>query len=414
MSAINNKTVKIILMIFLLIIVNFIILKFINIDFKLETEMIFEASAEKPCTFQVFYKSQEEEWSEENSIKIEYAEAGKIQKFNININDNTSAVRIDTGDFENNIIIKDLIISKGRSYVTLWDKLNYNNLNDKVKCSDISDYSVNDDEISFAAIGADPYFVVDFNELDLSVFNGINDSCNNVLRWLLCVIASVMVILISLKLKFAVSVFKEIYISKKLIWSLSVNDFKTKYAGSFFGIVWAFVQPVITIVLYWFVFQVGFRSTDVGDCPFVLWLMCGLVPWFFFSDGIINATNSMLEYSYLVKKVVFRISILPIVKIISALFVHLFFMMFTVVVFLCYKYYPDVYTLQIFYYTFSMFVLILGLSYAACAMVIFFRDLGQIINILLQIFMWVTPIMWNYTMLGERQFLFLSLTPYTI
>ena len=70
--------------------------------------------------------------------------------------------------------------------------------------------------------------------------------------------------------------------NKQLIWNLAKNDFKTKYAGSFFGILWAFVQPIVTILLYWFVFQVGLRSGDVSDVPFVLWLMCGLIPRYFF------------------------------------------------------------------------------------------------------------------------------------
>ena len=52
----------------------------------------------------------------------------------------------------------------------------------------------------------------------------------------------------------------ELLHNRQLIWNLSKNDFKTKYAGSYLGIIWAFVQPVVTILVYWFVFQVGFRS----------------------------------------------------------------------------------------------------------------------------------------------------------
>ena len=73
--------------------------------------------------------------------------------------------------------------------------------------------------------------------------------------------------------------------NRKMIRKLAKNDFVTKYAGSYLGILWAFVQPVITILLYWFVFQVGFSTRDVGDYPFVLWLSAGMIPWFFFSDA---------------------------------------------------------------------------------------------------------------------------------
>ena len=84
---------------------------------------------------------------------------------------------------------------------------------------------------------------------------------------------------------------KEIISNRKLIANLSFNDFKTKYAGSFLGIVWAFIQPLITIFVYWFAFQVGLRSQDVGNFPFALWFMAGLIPWFFFSDGLNGGTK---------------------------------------------------------------------------------------------------------------------------
>lgn len=66
-----------------------------------------------------------------------------------------------------------------------------------------------------------------------------------------------------------------------MLYFLSVNDFKTKYAGSYLGVIWAFVQPVVTVLIYWFVFEVGFRSGSVHSVPFILWLVAGIVPWFF-------------------------------------------------------------------------------------------------------------------------------------
>lgn len=187
---------------------------------------------------------------------------------------------------------------------------------------------------------------------------------------------------------------KEIVQNRRLIWSLSKNDFKMRFAGSYLGIIWAFIQPVVTILVYWFVFQLGFRNQDVGDVPFVLWLIAGLVPWFFFQEALNNGTNALIEYNYLVKKVVFKIEILPVVKVISALFVHIFFVCFTLVIFSCYRRWPDVYTIQILYYSFAMLMFILALSYATSAIVVFFRDLSQIINIILQVGMWMSPIMW--------------------
>ena len=85
---------------------------------------------------------------------------------------------------------------------------------------------------------------------------------------------------------------------------------------------------------------------------------------------------------------------LPVVKIISAMFVHAFFVLFTIILYAAYGKFPDIYYLQIIYYSGCVFLLVLGLSYATSAIVIFFRDLTQIINIVLQVGVWLTPIMW--------------------
>lgn len=199
----------------------------------------------------------------------------------------------------------------------------------------------------------------------------------------------------------------ELWQSRKLIWKLSKNDFKNRYAGSYLGRVWAFTQPVVTVLLYWFVFghvmgQDKKEILAVGvEAPYVLWLTAGLVPWFYFSEAINNGTTSLLEYSYLVKKVVFKISIIPIVKLIAASFVHLFFVAFMLLVYFVYGYAPGIHLLQLFYYTFCMFMFVLALSYMTCAIVVFFRDLTQIINIMLQVGMWATPILWNISMLDK-------------
>ncbi len=201
------------------------------------------------------------------------------------------------------------------------------------------------------------------------------------------------------KLKVIFNMFADLWRSRELIVRLSFNDFRTRYAGSLMGIFWAFIQPVITVLVYWFVFEKGLRagSQAMGgvQVPFVLFLVSGLVPWFYFSDAWTNGTSSLMSYSYLVKKVVFKISILPIIKVIASIYVHLFFVFITFIIFWAYGYAPDLYSLQIIYYSFATFILALGLSYVTASIVGFFRDLTEIINILLQILIWVTPVMWN-------------------
>jgi len=104
---------------------------------------------------------------------------------------------------------------------------------------------------------------------------------------------------------------------------------------------------------------------------------------------------ALIEYTYLVKKVVFKISIIPIIKVIGATFIHAFFVGVLLIVSICYGYYPTAYTLQVFYYSACLFIFVLALTYSTCAIMVFFRDLAQIINIALQIGMWATPILWN-------------------
>jgi len=199
----------------------------------------------------------------------------------------------------------------------------------------------------------------------------------------------------------------EVWESRKLIWKLSKNDFKKRYAGSYMGAVWGFAQPVVTVLMYYLVFDKIFGNkgemlrTGV-TVPFVLFITAGLVPWFYFSEALSHGTMALLEYSYLVKKVVFKISILPIIKIIAATFTHLFFLLLAYILAVVYGFTPSVYSIQILYYGLCLMLLVLGLCYSTCAIVVFFKDLSQIIGIGLQIGMWATPILWNLDSLQNK------------
>lgn len=210
----------------------------------------------------------------------------------------------------------------------------------------------------------------------------------------------------------------ELYQNRRLIWRLSKNDFKKRYAGSYLGTVWAMVPPIVTVAMYWVVFDRIFGSGPQttytgGEVPYVLFLTAGLVPWFFFNDAVMGGMTSLMEYNYLVKKVVFKVSILPIIKVTAAMFVHIGFTVVLVLIAAFYGYTPNVYTLQLFYYTFCEYVFILGLSYATCAIVIFFRDLQNLVSILMQVGMWATPILWNINTMREKYKPIIKLNPIT-
>ena len=204
---------------------------------------------------------------------------------------------------------------------------------------------------------------------------------------------------------------KAIFQNRRLLFELTKNDFKQKYLGNFLGILWAFIQPTVTILIFWFVFQVGFKSQPVDDFPFILWLLAGMFPWFFFAEGLSNGTNSIMANSFLVKKVVFRVSLLPIVPLLSALAVHLFFIFIMFGMFVYYGYMPEIYWMQVFYYLFATLILVLGLSWITSSVVVFFKDIGQLISMVLQFGFWLTPIFWSLKMVPEQYQWLIKLNP---
>lgn len=195
---------------------------------------------------------------------------------------------------------------------------------------------------------------------------------------------------------------RDIIRNRRLLLDLIKNDFKSKYMGNYLGMVWAFVQPTITVLIFWFVFTMGFKSGSVENVPFILWLMAGMFPWFFIAESLQSGSNSILQNSFLVKKIVFRVSLLPIIQITSALLIHLFFIFVLLGMYLGYGFSPTIYWLQIIYYLFCTVILLLGISWLTSAVVVFFRDLGQVISMVIQFGFWLTPIFWSIKKLPEE------------
>lgn len=350
--------------------------------------------------FQVYYLREGQkmptDFNEGQSSKVTYNKAGDTDTLSFVVPGDTAYVRFDLGNTSSEIELLDVRLK----YKILKETLTMEQLQDVVKDHKVK-FTKGKDSIMIEAGKNDPYLVWNTEDWNVDSLFGIK---NIIFFWVkkiaLCLAIDLILLWFIKRFERYVELFKDLVQNRKLIFNLAKSDFKTRFAGSFFGIVWAFVQPIVTVLVYWFVFEKGLKAggqlTAAGiQVPFVLWLIAGLVPWFFFSEALNGGTNALIEYSYLVKKVVFNISILPVVKVISAVFVHVFFIVFTLILFFAYQYYPDLYILQIFYYSFAMFALTLALVYGTCAIVIFFRDLSQIINIVLQVGVWVTPIMWN-------------------
>ncbi len=197
---------------------------------------------------------------------------------------------------------------------------------------------------------------------------------------------------------------RDIIERRRMILDLAKSDFRKRFVGSYFGIIWMFVQPLVTVVIYAFIFgPYGFKSAPpVPDTSYVIWLIPGLVPWFFYSEAMNTITGVLQEYNYLVKKVVFPVELLPIIKLASCFFVHLFFIIIMMLAYLISGKMPEFSWIQIFYYSFAASVLALGLGYLTCAVNVFFKDMQQIVGIMLQFGIWMCPIMYDETLFTSR------------
>ena len=199
--------------------------------------------------------------------------------------------------------------------------------------------------------------------------------------------------------------------NKRLLIDLTKNDFKQKYAGNLLGVLWAVIQPTAMIAIFWFIFQVGFKSQPIDNFPFILWLVVGMFPWFYFAEGLSAGTNAILGNSFLVKKILFRVSLLPVIPLLSAAIIHIFFIFFMFAMFFYYGYRPEIYWIQIPYYFFATSMLLVGLSWITSSIVVFFKDMGQFIAVVIQFGFWLTPVIWNIRTIPERYHWLINLNP---
>lgn len=379
-----------------------------------DVELNIELESDKENDYQVFYttdqKVAETSFSKESVATAKLQEAGKKQILSFEIPSNTTYVRADLGIGESNFRISNVVLNyKNRKIdVALEDLIQVEGYQQVV-----SYFQDNDGTLVGNTEGEDPYLI--WNLSDYGMDNVVLNEYSTpvlIMHIILSVIVAGIVVVIYKKRRKLFELPKELYVNRKLIFSLAKNDFKTKYAASYLGVFWAFVQPIVTIAIYTFVFQVGFKAapTTTGY-PFLLYLVSGIVPWFFFSEAWMNATNSLIEYSYLVKKMVFKISILPIVKVISSLFVHLFFIVLAWIIFSVNGKMPGISLIQVIYYMFCTICLTLALSYFTAAITPFFPDTSQIINIVTQIGMWMTPIMYDEAIMGPSIMRVLKFNP---
>ena len=212
-------------------------------------------------------------------------------------------------------------------------------------------------------------------------------------------------------MKHALRFFRALFEKRHLMLDLAVRDFMSGYYGSTLGIAWAFIEPMIYMAIMYIFFKKALRYAPSGDAPYLPWLMSSMAVWTLFSGAIQASSTVFRSHHYLLKKWEFNMSILPVVSILSLLFVHAVFLFLLVGVFLLSGVHFSFYWFQFLYYLFALCVLILGVSWITASVNLFIKDTKNVISVMLQIGFWVSPIFWEIKSYPERYRPLIKLNP---
>ncbi len=196
-----------------------------------------------------------------------------------------------------------------------------------------------------------------------------------------------------------------------VIWTMAKHELAARYVGTLGGPLWAIIQPVATVAVFWFVFSVGFKAQGPSGMPFVIYFLCGLAPWLTFNEVVSRSVSAITDNVHLVKKVVFPTEVLPFVYLAASAVSHLVLVGLVVAVAAAQGYAPTLHLLQLPYYFLAMGLLMLGLGWALAALNTFHRDVGQIVAVVLNLWFWLTPIVWTPEMVPEKWLWVFRLNP---
>lgn len=194
---------------------------------------------------------------------------------------------------------------------------------------------------------------------------------------------------------------KTVMKNKKLIWQLGRNDFKNRFASTSLGSIWGFLQPFVFMFTYVIVFQYILKTGSAGNDPYLVWFLPGMAMWQWLNDSIMSASSSIRSYSYLVKKVVFPVDTIPMISIVASSFVGIFLVVVSTVTCIIFNYIPNV--LELIYVIFATYCFIIAFTRFTSAVTTVVPDFSNLLGIVMQLFFWFTPIVWNLSMLSNHQ-----------
>ena len=202
---------------------------------------------------------------------------------------------------------------------------------------------------------------------------------------------------------------------RKQIFKLAKADLSKTYRGSALGWSWAVIKPVVTIFVYWFAFSIGLRANKpINGYDFFLWLIAGIVPWFYMGDMITTGTKCIRKYSYLVTKMKFPVSTIPTFVSLSNLIVNIILIIIVIAIFWLFGYPPDIYMLQIPFYILLSFIFFTLWSLFASFIGAISKDFVNLVKSFVTAIFWLSGILWNADSVSIpwlRQFL--NLNPIT-
>jgi lipopolysaccharide transport system permease protein/teichoic acid transport system permease protein len=186
----------------------------------------------------------------------------------------------------------------------------------------------------------------------------------------------------------------DLFSARRTIQALAGRQIQMRYSGTLFRGAWEILHPVVTILLYWFVFSIAFKARGPEGIPFIAYFITGMLPWMCFAEGIQSGGQGVVSHGFLIKKMVFKSELLPFVFLVAGGLNHGLLMILASGILIANGVPITWCWLQVAYYFITMCSLMLGLQWLLSSLTVFHRDLGQAVTMGLNVVFWSTPVVW--------------------
>ncbi len=189
--------------------------------------------------------------------------------------------------------------------------------------------------------------------------------------------------------------FLSIWRNRKLIRAMVRRDIRARYRGSFMGLYWTVLNPLLLMLTYFFVFGIVLRARLGGDpsrTGFALYFLAGMLPWLPFSEAAARAPWVILEHRNFVKKLVFPVETLPVNLVVAGLVTEAFALALFLIGLATLRGAVPATALWLPVLLLPQILFTLGLCWFLAALGVYLRDLGQVIGFILTLWFFLTPI----------------------